>query len=81
VEIALAIEAGLPRAGRDAAPLVLGYANGMAGYLCTAQAYAEGGYESARAHIPYHRPAPFTEDTATALTEAALALAGQVRRA
>lgn len=79
VEIALAIEAGLSRTAGSAATLVLGYANGMAGYLCTAQAYADGGYESARAHIPYHRPAPFTDDTASVLTEAALALAGQVR--
>lgn len=78
VEIALAIEAGLADAKGNAATLVLGYANGMAGYLCTKQAYAEGGYESAQAHVAYHRPAPFTDDTATALTAAALALAAEV---
>jgi len=78
VEIAQAIEARLADATGTDATLVLGYANGMAGYLCTARAYAEGGYESAEAHFAYHRPAPFSADTATALTQAALMLAAEV---
>ncbi len=77
VEIAHTIEASLAARGY-AATLVLGYANGMAGYLCTAQAYAEGGYESAQAHVPYHRPAPFSAETETALTAAAVALVNRI---
>ena len=61
--------------------LVLGYSNGMAGYLCTAQAYAEGGYESAQAYRGFHRPAPFADDTETRLSDAAASLAGEVRPA
>ena len=77
VEIAQTIEAAL--AGRGfAATLVLGYSNGMAGYLCTARAYAEGGYESAQAHVGYHRPAPFRADTEVLLAENAVAVAGAV---
>jgi neutral ceramidase len=78
LEIGQAIEAGLADAKGIAETLVLGYSNGMVGYLCTAKAYAEGGYESGQAHRAYNRPAPFTDDTATALTEAALALAAAV---
>ena len=78
VEIAQAIEVGVAGAEGIAATLVLGYANGMAGYLCTAQAYAEGGYESAQAHVPYHRPAPFSDGTAAALEATARDLAAEV---
>ncbi len=78
VEIAQGIEARLaPRDGVDAA-IILGYSNGTSGYLCTAQQYAEGGYESGTAHIPYHRPAPFADDTEALLADAAVTLADQV---
>jgi hypothetical protein len=31
--------------GERAVPIVVGYANGHIGYICTDQAFAEGGYE------------------------------------
>jgi hypothetical protein len=78
VEIAQTIESSLTSRGFSAT-LALGYCNGMAGYLCTARAYAEGGYESAQAHVAYHRPAPFSADTEMLLVQAAVALAGEVK--
>lgn len=78
VEIGQAIESELLARAGISTVLVLGYANGNAGYLCTARAYAEGGYESAGAHINYHRPAPFTDATETLLVERTTALAGSL---
>jgi neutral ceramidase len=42
VEYGLRLEAAI---GERAVPIVIGYANGHIGYICTAQAFAEGGYE------------------------------------
>lgn len=42
VEYGLKLEAAL---GDRAQPIVIGYANGNIGYICTKQAFAEGGYE------------------------------------
>ena len=39
--------------------LVCGYTNDCIGYLCTADAVREGGYEAAGAHQVYYRPSPF----------------------
>jgi len=78
VELGQAIEAQLAGAPGIAEVLVLGYANGCVGYLCTAEAYAEGGYESASAHVNYHRPAPFAADTETRIVSGAVALARQL---
>jgi hypothetical protein len=75
VETGRAIETRLATTPGIAAVLVLGYANGSAGYLCTAQANAEGGYESAQAYFNTQRPGPFTDDTEAALIAAAATLA------
>ncbi len=75
VEIGQQIEARLLAHAEIEAVLVLGYANGNAGYLCTAQAYAEGGYEAASAHVNYHRPAPYGSETESLLVETAVSLA------
>lgn len=75
VETGRAIEVRLATTPGIAAVLVLGYANGSAGYLCTAQANAEGGYEPAKAYFNTQRPGPFADDTEAALIEAAAALA------
>jgi hypothetical protein len=40
----------------------LGYSNGMVGYIPTAQAIREGGYEVNRAYKMYGLPCPFSED-------------------
>jgi len=75
VEIGQQIEARLLAHPAIEAVLVLGYANGNAGYLCTAQASTEGGYEAASAHINYHRPAPYINKTESLLVETAVSLA------
>jgi neutral ceramidase len=79
VEIGQAIEEQLLGRAGVGAVLVAGYANGNAGYLCTAEAYAEGGYEAATAHVNYHRPGPYTDETASLLIEAATSLATPLR--
>jgi hypothetical protein len=42
VEYGLNLEAAI---GARAVPVVVGYANGHIGYICTDKAFAEGGYE------------------------------------
>jgi neutral ceramidase len=42
VEYGLKLEAAI---GDRATPIIVGYANGHIGYICTRQAFAEGGYE------------------------------------
>jgi neutral ceramidase len=79
VEIGQAIEEQLLGRAGVGAVLVAGYANGNAGYLCTAAAYAEGGYEAATAHVNYHRPGPFTDATESLLVDAATSLATALR--
>jgi hypothetical protein len=75
VETGRAIEARLVATPGIVAVLVLGYANGSAGYLCTAQANAEGGYESAQAYFNSQRPGPYADDTEAAIVAAAGTLA------
>jgi hypothetical protein len=43
--------------------LVCGYTNDDVGYLSTATALRQGGYETAVAHTNYHRPSPFSAAT------------------
>ncbi len=56
------VELGLADPGRGDMTLALGYANGNSGYLCTAAAMFEGGYEPARAYKYYLRPGPFAPE-------------------
>jgi hypothetical protein len=56
----------------------MGYTNANPGYLCTARAMAEGGYEPTCYLTSYHHPAPFTPDTEERLRRAALAAADAV---
>jgi hypothetical protein len=55
--------------------LVLGYCDGVSGYLPTADEYAFGGYEVDAAHRYYGMPGPFAPGSAERLADAALALA------
>jgi neutral ceramidase len=59
--------------------IVMGYTNANPGYLCTARAMAEGGYEPTCYLTSYHHPAPFTLDTEHLLRDAALAAAARFR--
>ena len=70
-------ELGLADPGRADMTLALGYANGNSGYLCTAAAMFEGGYEPARAYKYYLRPGPFAPEVEPTLIETALDLAMQ----
>jgi neutral ceramidase len=76
LEIGQAIEGQLLAQAGISAVMVVGYANGNAGYLCTARAYAEGGYEAASAHVNYHRPGPYSDETEDLVVKAATSLAG-----
>lgn len=69
-EIGAAIEREL-----DGPTVVMGYTNANPGYLCTAKAMAEGGYEPTCYLTSYHHPAPFTPDTELLLRRAALTAA------
>jgi neutral ceramidase len=53
--------------------IVMGYTNANPGYLCTAEAMAEGGYEPTCFMTSYHHPAPFTSETERLLARAAAA--------
>ena len=83
IEIGWSIERGLVELGladseRGDMTLALGYANGNSGYLCTASAMFEGGYEPATAYRYYRRPGPFAPEIEPTLIGAALELAGMV---
>jgi hypothetical protein len=52
--------------------VVMGYTNANPGYLCTAQAMSEGGYEPTCYLTSYHHPAPFTPETENLLQRAAV---------
>ena len=71
------VELGLADPGRGDVTLALGYANGNSGYLCTAAAMFEGGYEPARAYKYYLRPGPFAPEIEPTLIQTALDLAMQ----
>lgn len=55
--------------------LVLGYCDGVSGYLPTKDEYVFGGYEVDDAHRYYGMPGPFAPGSAERLADAALALA------
>jgi neutral ceramidase len=80
LEIGLSIERGLVELGladpaRGDLTLTIGYANDYVGYLCTASAFGEGGYEPATAYPDYLRPGPFAPEVEAALVGTALGLA------
>ena len=84
IEIGWSIERGLVELGltdpeRDDMALALGYANGNSGYLCTASAMFEGGYEPDRAYKYYLRPGPFAPEIEPTLIQTALDLAMTVQ--
>ncbi|MGV8850233.1 MAG: neutral/alkaline non-lysosomal ceramidase N-terminal domain-containing protein [Propionibacteriaceae bacterium] len=60
--------------------LVLGYCDGVSGYLPTADEYAFGGYEVVAAHRYYGMPGPYAPGSAERLADAALALAPEAER-
>lgn len=61
--------------------LVLGYCDGVSGYLPTSDEYAFGGYEVDDAHRYYGMPGPYAPGSAERLADAAVALgAGPSRR-
>jgi hypothetical protein len=73
-EIGAAVEQALKRP-----TIVMAYTNANPGYLCTARAMAEGGYEPTCYLTSYHHPAPFTPDTEHLLQRAAVTAAGRLR--
>jgi len=80
LEIGLSVERGLAELGlADPAAgdltLCLSYANGYVGYLPSASAYGEGGYEPATAYPDYLRPGPFAPEVEAALVDTALGVA------
>jgi len=77
VGIGLAIKAAspLPRT------FVVGYANGNVGYIQTAAAFDEGGYEVEAAHKFYYGVYCLTPEVETLVTDAAVALAKELASA
>ena len=69
------VELGLADPARGDLTLTIGYANDYVGYLCTASAFGEGGYEPATAYPDYLRPGPFSPEVEAALVSTALGLA------
>jgi hypothetical protein len=61
--------------------LVCGYTNDCVGYLCTPEALREGGYEAAKAHEVYHRPAPFADNAKSILLGSSLSVAEEFAQA
>ncbi len=56
--------------------VVVGYTDGVAGYVPTADEYQYGGYEVVDSHRYYGMPAPFARGSAERLVEAAVGVAG-----
>jgi hypothetical protein len=82
LEIGLAIERSLAEYGlahpeQGDLTLALGYTNNYAGYLCTASAMQEGGYEPG-AWWEYQRPGPFAPQLESILVTTALELAQEL---
>jgi len=77
VEIGLAVKAAapLPRT------FVVAYANGNVGYIPTARAFEEGGYEVESAHKFYYGVYRFKPDVERLVTEAAVGLAKELAAA
>ncbi len=83
LEIGLSIERGLhelglARSDDGALNLAMGYTNGNVGYLCTASAIFEGGFEPATTFVNYLRPAPFAPGVQPVLIDTALELAQEI---
>jgi hypothetical protein len=74
LEMGLAIEQQLCEIEPRSTILVAGYANNLCGYLCTAAATTEGGYEQTQAFAAYGRPAPFAPAVEHILVEGGVAL-------
>lgn len=70
----------LLRPHHDGPLMVLGYCDGVAGYLPDAAEYAHGGYEVADAHRYYGMPAPFASGSLERVTDAAAALLARTSR-
>lgn len=68
------VASDLLRAHHDGPLVVLGYCDGVAGYLPDAAAYAQGGYEVEDAHRYYGMPGPFARGSLERVTDAAAAL-------
>ncbi|MEN0022921.1 MAG: neutral/alkaline non-lysosomal ceramidase N-terminal domain-containing protein [Microbacterium sp.] len=62
------------RAGHDGPTIVLGYCDGVPGYLPDESAYALGGYEVVDAHRYYAMPGPFARGSLEAVVDVAAAL-------
>lgn len=58
------------KAATSGRALLLGYTNGMTGYLVTARQLAEGGYEADEAPYYFGMPAPFAPEAEDVLTTA-----------
>ena len=54
--------------------MYLGYTNGDVGYIPTAAAYPEGGYEVDSAHFHYNLPAAVAPDSAGRVVDTSVAL-------
>ena len=65
----------------DNAVMVLGYTNGVPGYIPDRLAYSGGGYEVEEAHRFYGRPAAFAPEAGEAMVEAAVRLVQQIAAA
>jgi len=62
------------RAGLGDQALVLGYCDGVSGYLPTADEYAHGGYEVCDAHRYYGMAGPYAQGSAERLVDAVISL-------
>jgi neutral ceramidase len=74
VEIGLAVEKAVQEACSGQVVFALGYSNSAVGYVCTAKAYTEGGYEPV-AYRWFLFPAPFHPETEHLVVEEAVRLA------
>ena len=74
VEIGLAIKAASPMPRT----FVVGYANGNVGYIPTAKAFEEGGYEVESAHKFYYGVYRLTPEAERLVVDGAVALANQI---
>ena len=62
------------RAGLGEQSIVLGYCDGVSGYLPTADEYELGGYEVCDAHRYYGMPGPYAQGSAERLADAVVSL-------
>lgn len=62
------------RTGLGQHTIVLGYCDGVSGYLPTADEYAHGGYEVCDAHRYYGMPGPYAQGSAERLADAVISL-------